>query len=122
VTVRSVILWTLAALAGLLLAAGVTLAASSLSSQRVGLSAEPLTAGQGLATRDAARPKATSTPARRKPARRKQRTAPSRRATPTPTAVTTAVPTAVPTDDHGGGRGRGGGGESGDGHGSGGDD
>ena len=57
---RSVILWTLAALAGLLVAAGVTLAASSLSRQQIGLSAEPLTAGQGLATRQAARPKATS--------------------------------------------------------------
>jgi hypothetical protein len=117
---RSVILWTLAALAGLLVAAGVTLAASSLSRQQIGLSAEPLTAGQGLATRQAARPKATSTPARRKPARREQQ--PTRRATPTPTAVATAVPTAVPTDDHGGGKGRGGGGGSGDDHDGGSDD
>jgi hypothetical protein len=119
---RSVILWTLAALAGLLVAAGVTLAASSLSRQQIGLSAEPLTAGQGLATRQAARPKATSTPARHQPARRTKRRQPTRRAIPTPTRVPTTVPTAVPTDDHGGGKGRGGGGESGDGHGGGSDD
>jgi hypothetical protein len=46
--------WTLAswlalALLGLVLAAGISLAASRLSSQHIGLSAEPLTAGEGLA-------------------------------------------------------------------------
>jgi hypothetical protein len=46
--------WTLAswlalALLGIVLAAGISLAASRLSSQHIGLSAEPLTAGEGLA-------------------------------------------------------------------------
>jgi len=119
--VRSAILWTLAALAGLLVAAGVSLAASSLSSQRIGLSAEPLTAGDSLVARDAARPKATSTPEpRQETPRRKTR---RKRTRPNPTATPTAVPTAAPTasaepgDDHGGGsgrgRGRGGGDDSG---------
>jgi hypothetical protein len=90
------VLWVLAAVAGVLLVAGVTAAASSLSTQTIGLSSEPLSAGEDLvptATPDRT-PTATSTPARKK---RKQR------ATPTPTPTPTAVPTAVPTvDDHGG--------------------
>jgi septal ring-binding cell division protein DamX len=122
VNVRSAILWTLAAVAGLLLAAGVTLAASSLSSQRVGLSAEPLTAGDSLAPTPAgAEPTATATPERKKATRRKKRR-PARTATPTP--VRTAVPTAVPTvgsGDDGGGHGRGRG-RGGDDDGGGGDD
>ena len=44
---RSVILWTLAAIAGVVLVAGVTYAASGLSSQTIGLSSEPLGAGRG---------------------------------------------------------------------------
>jgi hypothetical protein len=112
--VRSAILWTLAAVAGILVAAGVTLAASSLSSQRIGLSAEPLTAGDNLApTSDRATPAATSTPQRKRATtRRKKPRRPTRTATPAPTrtAVPTSPPTAEPGDDHGGGRGRGRGG------------
>jgi hypothetical protein len=118
---RSVVLWTLAALAGILVAAGITLAASSLSSQQIGLSAEPLSAGDALvpATPTAA-PTASKTPEQQKKKRRAQRTA-----TPAPTA--TAVPTvrAEPGDDHGGNRGSGsddGGGGSGKGRGGGGGD
>ena len=37
--------WILGGLAGVLLAAGVTYAASSLSTQRIGISSEPATAG-----------------------------------------------------------------------------
>ena len=48
------LLWTLGALAGVVLAAGVTYAASSLSTQRIGISSEPVSAGQELA------PKATA--------------------------------------------------------------
>ena len=43
---RSVILWALAAVAGVVLVAGVTYAASGLSSQSIGLSSEPLGAGE----------------------------------------------------------------------------
>jgi hypothetical protein len=102
------LLWTLGALAGVVLAAGVTYAASSLSTQRIGISSEPVSAGRELAPRPTAAPTRTATP-RPKP-RKKRRPAPT--ATPRPTA--TAVPTAAPTvDDHGGGSddhgGRGGG-------------
>ena len=117
---RSFVLWTLAALAGILVAAGITLAASSLSRQRIGLSAEPLTAGERLVPEQTAKPRATATPEkRRKKTRRAKRS-------PTPTPVATAAPTsqAEPGDDHGC-RSRGGsggvgssGGSGGGGHGS----
>jgi hypothetical protein len=118
---RSVVLWSLAALAGILVAAGITLAASSLSSQQIGLSAEPLSAGDALVPERTATPDPTptATPEKRRKKRRPQRTA-----TPAPTA--TAVPTVEAGDDHGGDRGSGGGdddgGGSGRGRGRGGDD
>jgi hypothetical protein len=110
--VRNTVLWILAAIAGVLLVAGVTAAASSLSTQAIGLSSEPLTAGDQLTPR--ATPTATPRP---KPKPRKRA-----KATPTPTPTPTAVPTAVPTvDDHGGGSddhsGKGSGGSDDDGSG-----
>jgi hypothetical protein len=111
--VRNTALWILAAIAGVLLVAGVTAAASSLSTQAIGLSSEPLTAGERLTPR--ATP--TAAPKPQKPARQKKRTRPT--ATPTPTA--TAAPTAVPTvDDHGGSDNSGKGSGGSDDHGSGG--
>ena len=114
---RRTALWIGAALAGLVVAAGLTTAAAQLSNQRVGLSSEPLTAGEDLA------PTATPT------------ATPSRTATPTPTRTPrpkprrTATPrparTAVPTvDDHGGNdsSGKGSGGDDGRGRGGGDDD
>ena len=108
-------LWILGALAGVVLAAGVTYAASSLSTQRIGLSSEPVNAGRELAPRATATRTPTSTPTP-KPKKKKRRPKPT--ATPRPAA--TAVPTAVPTvddhsgkggrDDSGGGGGGGGGG------------
>ena len=103
---RRTALWIGAALAGLVVAAGLTTAAAQLSNQRVGLSSEPLSAGDALA------PTATPTPARTATPTR----TPRRTATPTPTR--TAAPT---VDDHdnsgrggddrsGRGRGRGSGG------------
>ena len=99
------VLWVLGALAGVVLAAGVTYAASSLSTPRVGLSAEPPSAGADLA------PAATATP-RAKPTRTPTpRPKPTPRATPRPAPTTVPVPTAAPTvDDHGGGDDSGGGG------------
>ena len=115
------VLWFLGALAGVVLAAGVTYAASSLSTPQVGLSGEPPSAGADLA------PTATPTPT---PRPRPKRTAtprpkPKRTATPPPrpAPTTVPVPTAAPTvDDDGGesgddssgkgrGRGRGRGGD-----------
>ncbi|MGZ6682433.1 MAG: hypothetical protein ACXVFN_21335 [Solirubrobacteraceae bacterium] len=55
-TARTVIAWVVAAVLGLALAAGITLAASQLSSQRVGLSGEPLSAGDRLVPRAQPRP------------------------------------------------------------------
>ena len=101
-------LWILGALAGVVLAAGVTYAASSLSTQRIGLSSEPVNAGRELAPRATATRTPTSTP---NPKPKKKRRRPKPTATPRPTA--TAVPTAVPTvDDH---SGKGGGDDSGGG-------
>jgi hypothetical protein len=48
---RSLLAWIAVGLAGLALAAGVTYAATQLSSQRIGLSAEPPSAGEELAPR-----------------------------------------------------------------------
>jgi len=52
---RSLLAWIAVALASLALAAGITYAATQLSSQRIGLSAEPPSAGEQLAPRRAAR-------------------------------------------------------------------
>ncbi len=74
-------LWGLAAVAGLAVAAAVTILASSLSSQHIGLSSEPLSAGEGLAPRV----EAPIRNARRRAGRDgKARTAPSTGAPPAP--------------------------------------
>jgi hypothetical protein len=82
---RRTAVWVGAALAGLVLAAGLTSAAAQLSNQRVGISSEPLTAGDALAP--------TPTP--------------TRTATPRPTRTPTPAPrrTVVPTVDDNGGHG-----------------
>ena len=119
---RRTVLWVLAAVAGVLLVAGVTYAASSLTTQTVGLSSEPLSAGEDLVPTATPTPKATATPTP-KPKKKKRATP-----TPTTTAVPTAVPTAAPTvDDHGGDDSSGhgsddSGGDDNSGHGGGGDD
>lgn len=77
-------LWVLLAVLGLAVAAGVTAVASSLSTQHVGLSSEPLSAGERLA------PATTSGQSSRKPAAKPAR--PSR-------------PTSGESSDDGGGRG-----------------
>ena len=93
------LLWFVGALAGVVLAAGVTYAASSLSTQRIGLSSEPASAGEDLAPARTETPTATPTPTPTPKKKKRKRPKP----TPTPTPRATAVPTAVPTvDDHGG--------------------
>jgi hypothetical protein len=96
---RRTAVWIGAAVAGLVLAAALTTAAATLSDQRVGLSSEPLSAGDDLAPSPTASPTPTRT-ARPKPTR----TARPRR-TATPTAARTAVPTVDDDDNsgHGGG-------------------
>ena len=110
------VLWFLGALAGVVLAAGVTYAASSLSTPQVGLSGEPPSAGADLAPRATATPTPTSRPRRTATPRPKRK--PRRTATPRPRPTTVPVPTAAPTvdddnsgeggdDSSGQGRGRG---------------
>jgi hypothetical protein len=127
---RNSLIWCLAAIAGVVLVAGVTYAASGLSTQAIGLSSEPLSAGENLAPKDAATPASSATPDRGKAAAERRRKAKARaraRSTPTPAPVPTVVPTpddnggssvpAEPGDDSGGhGSNRGsGGGSSGEG-------
>lgn len=52
---RNLLVWIAVGLIGLALAAGVTYAATQLSSQRIGLSAEPPSAGEELAPPQQAR-------------------------------------------------------------------
>ncbi len=91
---RAVLAWTLAAVAGLVLAAGLSTAASTLSRQRIGLSSEPLTAGRALA------------PHERAPAPTHRPPAPPQTGTPAPTRTTAPTPVATPPpaggDDGGG--------------------
>ena len=70
-TVRTVVAWIVAAALGLVLAVAITLAASQLSSQRVGLSGEPLSAGDRLV------PRAQSRPAPHRPSRPTQSSRPA---------------------------------------------
>src|SRR6478609_3065463 len=108
------LLWTLGALAGVVLAAGVTYAASSLSTQRIGISSEPVSAGQELAPKATA--SRTPTPTPKPKTKTKKKRTPTPTATPQPTATATRTP-APTVDDHGGGSDRHGSGGSG-GHGS----
>jgi cell envelope opacity-associated protein A len=48
---RQTTIWTLAALLGIVLTAGITWATSQLTSQRIGISSEPISAASGLAPR-----------------------------------------------------------------------
>jgi hypothetical protein len=87
--VMRIVAWALAAVAGVVVAVAISYAASTLSSQHVGLSSEPLTAGDRLV------PRVTRTPIAR----------PTMRATSTPTARPTAAATirSPPPSDDGGG-------------------
>jgi hypothetical protein len=61
---RSLLLWIAVGLTGLVLAAGVSYAATQLSSQRIGLSAEPPSAGEELAPPASGGASRTTTPSR----------------------------------------------------------
>src|SRR5512145_361441 len=77
---RATVLWVLLATSGVMLVAGVTLAAST---QSIGLSSEPLSAGDDLAPQETATPapSETATPAAKRGARRREKRAtPTRRA------------------------------------------
>ena len=117
---RRLFLLTLLAFAGLLVAVGITMAATELTSQSIGLQSEPIDAGDALApAATAAAPRATRTasPSPKRTPTRTPTATPARTRTPAPTAAPPA-PTAVPDDgddnsgegsddDDGSGRGRG---------------
>jgi hypothetical protein len=63
---RTLIAWIVAAVLGLALAAGITLAASQLSSQHIGLSGEPLSAGDELVPKTRPAPTSTNDAAERR--------------------------------------------------------
>ena len=99
-----------AAVAGLVLAAALTTAASTLSNQSVGLSSEPLTAGRGLAPTATATASPEPTPRPTRTAKPRPTRTPRPAATPDPTAVApppdddeTAVPAAATTTAAGAG-------------------
>ena len=82
-----------AAVAGLVLAAALTTAASSLSGQSVGLSSEPLTAGEGLAPAETATPRRPDADAARptpRPTRTPHAAPDPRPPTPRPTSTAAA--------------------------------
>jgi cytoskeletal protein RodZ len=93
--------WIFVALAGLAIAVVLSVAASNLSTQPIGLSNEPLRAGDRLAP-----PTVRHTQTPKKAKRRVQRRTQSQTATATATAPTPAVTTTTPaptttdTDDH----------------------
>src|SRR6185437_15451477 len=90
---RRTAMWILAAVAGVLLVAGVTAAASSLSTQTIGLSSEPISEGEQLVP--------TATPTATASATPTPTPKPKKKRKPTPTPTPTATPTAVATfDDH----------------------
>jgi hypothetical protein len=86
--VPAAVTWVALAVVGLVLAAGISLAASHLSSQHIGLSSEPLDAGQQLVPK--ARP---SRPETKQHHRRKHRS--STTTTPTQIAPAPVLPAPV---------------------------
>ena len=86
--------WAALAIAGVLIAVGVSYAASRLASPDVGLSSEPITAGSKLAPARTveARPPA----AKEKPKKKKPRKRPSRPTTTTPAAPPTGTTDSTP--------------------------
>ena len=111
IAMRRTLLWVVVALVGLVVAAGVTAAASRISSQRVGLASEPLSAGDRLAPGSGRRGSAVA----RKPARRvrdrKRARPPATTTTPSQGGPSTAPTRTTPpvqsgTDDGAGRSGR----------------
>lgn len=85
----SAFVWVLFALIGLAVAAGVSIAASRLSSERIGLSSEPITAGKRLVP--------SRSPVRHRRHRRKQTPAPVTTVpNPAPAPQVPATPAAPP--------------------------
>src|SRR4051794_3157506 len=106
------VVWVLLALAGLAVAVALSVTASNLSTQPIGLQGEELRAGDRLAPPSVTR--TTTKKAQPKPRKRKRSTETQTTPQPAPAPVPTTT-----TEDSGGGSGSSGGSESDD-HGSGG--
>lgn len=121
---RTMLAWGALALAGLLIAVGVSYAASRLASPNVGLSSEPIGAGAKLAPAKTTADRPPKAKAKPKSKRPKKKRPPATTTTPPvqPPPPTTSTPSTPPrppvtptTDDHGGGS------DDSSGHGSGGE-
>jgi hypothetical protein len=109
--IRTIALWVTLALAGIAIAAAVSIAASSLSSQRIGISSEPLSAGDKLAPAIAGAKETQPARTQRKRKRRSRSSEPRATTNTPPPAPVQTTPAAPPSgelgDDHGGGSGSG---------------
>lgn len=116
--VPATIRWVALALLGLLIAAGVSIAASSLASQQIGLASEPISAGDALAPRASSRANRHQAPRHKaSPAKMSTEPAPAEKAAPPPASTEPQSPSTVPVapappsdsspfggeQDHGGG-------------------
>ena len=116
--VPATIRWVALALLGLLIAAGVSIAASSLVSQQIGLASEPISAGDALAPQASSRANRHQAPRHKaSPAKTPTEPAPAETTAPPPASTEPQSPSTVPVvpappsgsspsggeQDHGGG-------------------
>ena len=102
--------WILLALAGLAVAVALSVTASNLSTQPIGLNGEPLRAGEKLAPPSVSRTSAVPTEAKKRKRTRTQTTTtptqPTTTTTPTTTSGNSASSRDGDADDHGRNRGK----------------
>ena len=116
--VPATIRWVALALLGLLIAAGVSIAASSLVSQQIGLASEPISAGDALAPQASSQANRHHAPRHKaSPAKTPTEPAPAETTAPPPASAEPQSPSTVPVvpappsgsspsggeQDHGGG-------------------
>jgi hypothetical protein len=98
VKVPATIRWVALALLGLLIAAGVSIAASSLVSQQIGLDSEPISAGDALAPQASSQPNRHEGPRHKaSPAKAPTEPAPAGTTAPSPPGSTEPQPPPAPT-------------------------
>jgi len=96
--VPATIRWVALALLGLLIAAGVSIAASSLASQQIGLASEPISAGDALAPQASSGTNRHEGPRHKaSPARMPTEPAPAKTTAPPPTSIEPQPPAAPPS-------------------------
>lgn len=96
--VPATIRWVALALLGLLIAAGVSIAASSLASQQIGLASEPISAGDALAPQASSRANRHESPRHKaSPAKTPTKPAPAETTAPPPASTEPKPPAAPPS-------------------------